>query len=83
MVPANTAPTSNTGEDLLVYYKDSEKLVSQDSPPGVWNRILYSNSSKCSRTKASIVISKGMFLIVGVAVPKTLHHENQQLSIWV
>ena len=56
------------GEDLLVSYKDSEKLVSQDSPPGVWNRILYSNSSKCCRTKASIVISKGMFLIVGVAV---------------
>ena len=56
------------GEDLLVSCKDSEKLVSQDSPPSVWNRILYSNSSKCCRTKASIVISKGMFLIVGVAV---------------
>ena len=55
------------GEDLLVSCKDSE-MVSQDSPPGVWNRILYSNSSKCCRTKASIVISKGMFLIVGVAV---------------
>ena len=36
------------GEDLLVSYKDSEKLVSQDSPPGVWNRILYSNTSNPS-----------------------------------
>jgi hypothetical protein len=55
-------------EDLLVSYKDSEKLVSQDSPGGGWTRALYSNSSKCCKTKASIVISKGMFLLVGVAV---------------
>jgi hypothetical protein len=55
-------------EDLLVSYKDSEKLVSQDSPGGGWTRALYSDSSKCCKTKASIVISKGMFLLVGVAV---------------
>jgi hypothetical protein len=55
-------------EDLLVSYKDSEKLVTQDSPGGGWTRALYSDSSKCCKTKASIVISKGMFLLVGVAV---------------
>jgi hypothetical protein len=54
--------------DLLASYKVSEKLVSQDSPGGGWTRTLYSNSSKCCKTKASIVISKGMFLLVGVAV---------------
>ena len=55
-------------EDVMVSYKDTEQLVSRASPPGDGTRTLYSSSSKCCKTKASIVISKTMFLLVGVAV---------------
>ena len=45
--------------------KDTEKLVSRDSGG---TRTMYSSSSKCCKTKASIIISKTTFLLVGVAV---------------
>ena len=52
-----------------VSYRDTEKLVSRDSPPrGGGTRTMYSSSSKCCKTKASIIISKTTFLLVGVAV---------------
>ncbi len=51
----------------LVSYKDTEKLVSQDAAPRGGTRTLYSNT-KCCKTKTSILISKSVFLLVGVAV---------------
>ena len=50
----------------LVMSQDTEKLVvSQDSGP---TRPLYRSSSRCCKTKASIIISRSAFLAVGVAV---------------
>ncbi len=51
-----------SSEDL-VSYKDTEKLVYQDTAR---TRTLYSNT-KCCKTKTSILISKSVFLLVGVA----------------
>ena len=51
--------------DELMMSQDTEKLVvSQDGP----TRPLYRSSSKCCKSKASIIISRSVFLAVGVAV---------------
>ena len=51
--------------DELVMSQDTEKLVvSQDGS----TRPLYRSSSRCCKTKASIIISRSAFLAVGVAV---------------
>ena len=51
--------------DELMMSQDTEKLVvSQDGP----TRPLYRSSSKCCKSKASIIISRSVFLAVGMAV---------------
>ena len=53
----------------MVGYKDTEKLVPVEATPTGRNRqFLYNSSSRCCKTKASILVSKGACLVVGVVI---------------
>lgn len=60
----------------MVSYKDTEKLVSRDSPSSSSlrnhhhhhrNGVVYTSSSRCCKTRTSIIASKVVFVLLGVA----------------